>query len=95
MLVVVLLVALPFTGMFVMTTDSCGPSNPCNMTPLHVGYIVAWGGMALAVVVAIAVPVRRMLTNKRVIWSVWPLLGIAGVLLAFALGGGIADGVHS
>ena len=64
--------------------------------PLAVTWLLlAFFYLPIAVVVAIAVPVRRMLTNKRVIWSVWPLLGIAGVLLAFALGGGIADGVHS
>ena len=72
---------------FVMATDPCGPDN-CNTAAISWAYVVTWGGIGVAAVIAIvgtAIAAKR----RRAMW-VWPtaalvlivVADVAGVLLA-------------
>jgi hypothetical protein len=68
---------------FVMATDACGSDN-CDLSRLNWAYVVTWGGVALAVVVAVAGVVRAA-RRGTVMW-IWPVVAIALVVVTFGLG---------
>ena len=43
--------AVSFSFFFVMATDSCGPRH-CDYDALGAAYLVTWGGIGLAILVA-------------------------------------------
>jgi hypothetical protein len=71
---------------FVMATDACGADN-CNLDRLTWAYVVTWGGVALAAVVAVAGVVRAA-RRGTAMW-IWPVVGVpAGdVGVEFSRGG--------
>ena len=69
--------------LFVMATDSCGV-NDCDASRLGWAYAVTWGGVGLAVLVAVA----GMITAARrgtAMW-IWPALALFVVAVSFAGG---------
>lgn len=68
---------------FVMTTDACGADN-CNLTWLTWAYVVTWGGVAVAAVVAVAGMVRAA-RRGTVMW-IWPVVAVALVAVSFGVG---------
>ncbi len=84
------LASLWFSLFFVMATDSCGPNN-CNQSRLVLAYIVAWGGIGVAGVIAL---VGMVAASRRgaVMW-VWPALALLLVVATLAGGAGLATSV--
>ncbi len=68
---------------FVMTTDACGADN-CNLSRLTWAYVVTWGGVALAAVIAVAGMVRAA-RRGTVMW-IWPVVATAVVAFTFGIG---------
>lgn len=68
---------------FVMTTDGCGPDN-CHMAALTWAYVVTWGGVALAAVVAVIGMVRA--TRRGTPMWIWPVVALALVVVTFGVG---------
>lgn len=68
---------------FVMTTDGCGPDN-CHMAALSWAYVVTWGGVALAVLVAV-VGIVRAARRGTTMW-IWPVVALVLVVVTFGLG---------
>ena len=68
---------------FVMTTDGCGPNN-CHMAALTWAYVVTWGGVALAVLVAVVGMVRAA-RRGTAMW-IWPAAALVVVVVTFGLG---------
>lgn len=68
---------------FVMTTDGCGPNN-CHMSALTWAYVVTWGGVALAALVAVVGTVRAI-RRGTAMW-IWPVVALALVVVTFGLG---------
>lgn len=72
-----------FSAFFVMTTDGCGPDN-CHMTMLTWAYVVTWGGVALAALIAV-IGMIRAARRGTAMW-IWPAAAIALVVVTFGLG---------
>lgn len=68
---------------FVMTTDACSADN-CHFALLNWAYVVTWGGVALAAVIAV-VGVVRAARRGTVMW-IWPVVAVALIALTFGLG---------
>jgi hypothetical protein len=68
---------------FVMTTDACGADN-CNFTWLNWAYVVTWGGVALAAVIAVAGMVRA--ARRGTMMWIWPVVATAVVAFTFGIG---------
>jgi len=75
--------SLLLSPFFVMTTDACGADN-CNLTWLTWAYVVTWGGVALATVVAVAGMVRA--ARKGTVMWIWPVVAVALVAFTFGIG---------
>jgi hypothetical protein len=75
--------AVLLSPFFVMTTDACGSDN-CDLSRLNWAYVVTWGGVALAAVLAVAGVVRAA-RRGTVMW-IWPVVAIALIVLTFGLG---------
>ena len=75
-----------FSLFAVMATDRCssGPDDPCNYTTINAAFAVAWGGLALAAVVALAG--TDWAVSKRTTKFFWPLIGLVLVVLALGVG---------
>ncbi|MGB6515353.1 MAG: hypothetical protein WBF57_20710 [Mycobacterium sp.] len=71
--------SLWFSLFFAMATDSCG--EQCNYAALSAAYLVTWGGVAVAVIVA-AAGIIVAAVRGRMMW-IWPTLAL--VLIAVAL----------
>ncbi|MBU3705767.1 MAG: hypothetical protein FGM50_03675 [Mycobacterium sp.] len=82
--------SVAFSLFFVMATDSCGPDN-CSGSRLVLSYVVTWGGVAMAGVVAIAGMVAAARRGMP-LW-VWPLLALVLVAATFAAGAALAMSV--
>lgn len=68
--------ALAFMSLFMgMATDSCSGTNTCNDTLITGAYLLGWGGLFLAFVVA-AVGMWKAVSQGGRLWP-WPLLGWA------------------
>jgi hypothetical protein len=72
---------------FVMATDSCGTDN-CDFSKITWAYVVTWGGIGLAVVIAV-VGVIAAARRRTVMW-VWPALAFFVVIVALAGGAALA-----
>jgi hypothetical protein len=76
-------VSLWFSLFFTMATDPCGPDN-CNTAAISWAYLVTWGGIGVAGVIAIAgtaIAAKR----RRVMW-VWPAAALVLVVVAIVAG---------
>jgi hypothetical protein len=62
---------------------ACGADN-CNLDRLTWAYVVTWGGVALAAVVAVAGVVRAA-RRGTAMW-IWPVVAVALVALTFGIG---------
>jgi len=73
-----------------MATDSCG-TNDCDESKIAWAYVVTWGGVALAVIVAVA---GMVIAARRgtAMW-IWPALALLLVVAAFAGGFALAVSV--
>lgn len=69
--------------LFVMTTDACGSDN-CNLNFLTWAYVMTWGGVAVAVIVAL-VGIVRAARRGTAMW-IWPVLAIVIVVATFGAG---------
>ena len=81
--------SLWFSLFFAMATDSCG--EQCNYTALTAAYLVAWGGVAVAVVVA-AAGIVVAAVRGRVMW-IWPTLALLLIVAALLIGMLLANSV--
>jgi hypothetical protein len=79
------LVAFWLSLLFAMATDSC---NPCNMGYGNWAYPVAWGGIAVSVLLA-SVGVTLAAVRQSIMW-VWPALGLVIVVGSFIAGAALA-----
>lgn len=86
------LASVGFSPFFVMATDACGPDN-CDESKLTWAYVVTWGGVAVAVVVALAGLVRAA-RRGTTMW-IWPALALVVVGATFACGFALATSVLS
>ncbi|SPM32426.1 hypothetical protein BN1232_01573 [Mycobacterium rhizamassiliense] len=82
--------SLSFSPLFVMATDPCSNNN-CDTTALTWAYVVAWGGLAVAAIVAIGGTVFAAI-RQRVMW-VWPAAGLALIAVTFIIGTLLAGSV--
>jgi hypothetical protein len=82
--------SVSFSFFFVMATDSCTANN-CDTSALDWAYVVTWGGVGVAAIVAVVgiiVAARR----KRVMW-VWPTIALALIIVAVVIGSQLANSV--
>lgn len=77
---------------FVMATDACGPDN-CDESKLTWAFIVTWGGVAVAAVVAV-VGLIRAARRGTTMW-IWPAVALVLVVVTFAWGFALALSVLS
>lgn len=82
------MVSLFFSPFFVMATDSCGHDN-CRDPLVTWAYAVTWGGVAIAVVVAV-VGMIRAIRRRTVMW-IWPAIALALVVVTFVVGAQLAS----
>lgn len=78
----VALASFAFSGYFELATDTCG--RDCGRPWVALAYLVAWGGLVVALAVAvvgIVVAARRM----TLMW-IWPALAILLMLGSFFAG---------
>jgi hypothetical protein len=85
-------VSVGLSPFFVMATDACGPRE-CDESKLTWAYLVTWGGVALAVAVAVAGMVRAARRGSA-LW-LWPALALVLVIGTFAGGFVLAGSVVS
>jgi hypothetical protein len=79
------LLAVVLSGFFVMGTDSCSVTDAgCNTDALFYAVVATWGGVALAVVGATVGTIVSGLRHRST-W-LWPLIGLAVVLVSFVGG---------
>ena len=82
--------AVLFSPFFVMATDSCGSDN-CDMSRITMAYVVTWGGVVFAAVIAVLGIVRAS-RRHRPMWP-WPIAALVVVVGSFALGAFLATSV--
>jgi hypothetical protein len=75
---------------FAMAADPCGNNN-CDTAAITWAYVVTWGGLGVAVVVAIGGAVFAAIRQRRM-W-VWPTAGLALIVVTFAIGSLLAGSV--
>lgn len=79
-----------FSLFFVMATDSCDPDT-CKGSRLAFAYIVTWGGVVGAAVLAVVGMVAAE-RHGKVLW-IWPALALVVVAATFAGGVALATSV--
>ncbi len=84
--------SLGLSPFFVMATDACGPDN-CDESKLTWAFVVTWGGVALAAVVAV-VGLVRAARRGTAMWM-WPTVALVLVFVTFAWGFALAVSVLS
>ncbi len=87
------LAALASVGMspfFVMATDPCA-ARACDESKLTWAYLLTWGGVGVAVVVAV-VGMRMAKRRGTAMW-IWPALALVLVVATFAGGFALAASV--
>lgn len=79
-----------FSPFFVMATDACGANN-CNTQALDWAYVITWGGIGGAAILAMAgTAIAR--THGRVMW-IWPTAALVLIVLTLVAGGLLADSI--
>ena len=78
-----------FSFFFVMATDSC--NEHCAYDALNAAYIVTWGGVGAAVVLAVA-GVIVAAVRGWLMW-IWPALALLLILVALGIGVHLANAV--
>lgn len=68
---------------FVMATDPCGADN-CDFSRLTWAYVVTWGGVAVAVVLAVVG--MALAARRRTRMWIWPVSAFLLVVVTFAGG---------
>jgi hypothetical protein len=81
--------SLWFSLLFAMATDSCG--KQCNYAALNAAYLVMWGGVAVAVIVAAAGTIVAAVRG-RVMW-IWPTLALGLIVAALVIGMLLANSI--
>jgi hypothetical protein len=81
--------SLGFSLFFAMASDSCG--EQCNYAALNAAYLVTWGGVAVAVIVA-AAGIIVAAVRGRMMW-IWPTLALVLIAVALLIGMLMADSV--
>jgi uncharacterized membrane protein len=66
-----------------MAADPCGSDN-CNTQAISVAYVVTWGGVAVAAIVAIGGTLFAAL-RRRVMW-VWPTAALVLIVVTVVTG---------
>lgn len=84
------LVSLFASPFFVMSTDACGPDD-CRDSAITWAYVVTWGGVGLAAVVAVAGMVYA--ARRRTLMWAWPALALVLVVVTFVIGAQLASSV--
>ncbi|MCV7260865.1 hypothetical protein [Mycobacterium shimoidei] len=71
-----------FSWFFAMATDAC--MSECNTTPLDLAYLVTWGGIVIAGLVAL---VGMRVAGKRgwAMW-IWPTVSLVLIVVTFLIG---------
>ena len=82
--------AVLFSPFFVMATDSCGSDN-CDMSRITMAYVVTWGGVVLAAVIAV-LGIVRAARRRSTMWP-WPAIALVVVASGFAFGAYLATSV--
>jgi hypothetical protein len=78
-----------FSFFFVMAADSC--DEHCAYDALNAAYIVTWGGVGLAVLLAVA-GVIVAAVRGWLMW-IWPAVALLLILVALGTGVHLANGV--
>jgi hypothetical protein len=78
-----------FSFFFVMAADSC--NEHCAYDALNGAYIVTWGGVGLAVLIAVA-GVIVAAVRGRLMW-IWPAVALLLILVALGIGVHLANAV--
>ncbi|MEZ0351054.1 hypothetical protein [Mycobacterium sp. pR1184] len=79
-----------FSFFFAMATDACA-GNRCDTSALDWAYVVTWGGVGVAAVIAIG-GVITAAARKRVMW-VWPTTALILIIVAVVIGSQLANSV--
>lgn len=79
-----------FSPLFAMATDPCGNNN-CDTTAITWAYWVTWGGLGVAVVVAIGGALFAAVRQRRM-W-LWPTAALALIIVTFIAGSLLAGSV--
>lgn len=82
--------SVSFSFFFAMATDSCAP-NTCDTSALDWAYVVTWGGVGIAAVLAVG-GVIVAASRRRVMW-VWPAAALVLIVVAVVTGALLADSV--
>jgi cytochrome bd-type quinol oxidase subunit 2 len=78
-----------FSFLFVMATDSC--NEHCAYGALNAAYAVTWGGVGIAVLIAVA-GVIFAAVRGWLMW-IWPAFALLLILIALGVGLHLADTV--
>jgi hypothetical protein len=81
--------SITYSFLFAMATDSC--SDNCDTSALNWAYVVTWGGVGLAAIVAVA-GIIIAAGRKRVMW-VWPTAALVLIIVAVVIGAQLAASV--
>jgi hypothetical protein len=82
--------SVSFSFFFVMATDSCGPRH-CDYDALGAAYLVTWGGIGLAILVA-AVGIIVAAIRKQTMWF-WPAASLLIIIATTGAGLSLANSV--
>jgi hypothetical protein len=75
-----------YSGFAVMATDGCGGTpERCDFTLINTAYVVAWGGIALALLVALVGIIISAVKRKPMF--IWPAIGLVILVAAMVVGG--------
>jgi hypothetical protein len=80
-----------YSFVFAMATDACS-GHTCDTSALDWAYVVTWGGVGVAAVVAIG-GIIIAATRNRPMW-VWPTAALALIIIAVVVGAQLAASVH-
>ena len=82
--------SLSFSMFFAMAADPCG-SNNCNTEAIGWAYLITWGGVGVAAIVAIGGTLFAAL-RRRLMW-VWPTVALVLIIVATGIGTLLAGSV--
>jgi hypothetical protein len=82
--------SVAYSFVFAMATDACS-GHTCDTSALDWAYVVTWGGVGVAALVAIGGVVIAVARN-RVMW-VWPTAALVLIIIAVVIGAQLAASV--